>query len=106
VLIQNKDGDLAPGMFGRFTIAYEKHADALVIPAGALLDDDEQTTVYVVSDGEVVRRAVETGIEADGRIEILDGLSEDEQVVVVGQGGLHDGSRVLASNTLPDSSSG
>lgn len=106
VLIQNKDGDLAPGMFGRFTIAYEEHADALVIPAVALLDDDEQTTVYVVSDGEVVRRAVETGIEADGRIEILEGLSENEQVVVVGHGGLHDGSRVLASNTLPDSSSG
>jgi membrane fusion protein (multidrug efflux system) len=106
VLIQNKDGDLAPGMFGRFTIAYEEHADALVIPAVALLDDDEQTTVYVVSDGEVVRRVVETGIEAGGRIEILDGLSEDERVVVVGHGGLHDGSRVLASNTLPDSSSG
>jgi len=106
MLIQNKDGDLAPGMFGRFTIAYEQHADALVIPAGALLDDDEQTSVYVVSDGEVVRRVIETGIEADGKVEILDGLSENEQVVVVGHGGLHDGSRVLASNTLPDSSSG
>ena len=106
VLIHNKDGDLAPGMFGRFTIAYEEHADALVIPALALLDDDEQTTVYVVSDGEVVRRAVETGIEANDKIEILEGLSENEQIVVVGHGGLHDGSRVLASNTLPDSSSG
>lgn len=106
VLIQNKDGDLAPGMFGRFTIAYEEHADALLIPAVALLDDDDQTTVYVVSDGEVIRRTVRTGIEANGKIEILDGLSEDEQVVVVGQGGLHDGSRVLASNTLADSASG
>ncbi len=33
-VIQNKDGDIAPGMFGRFTIAYEMHPDALVVPGG------------------------------------------------------------------------
>lgn len=104
--IDNKKGDLAPGMLGRFTIAYEKHADALTIPAVALLDDEEQASVYVVNDGEVVRRIVETGIEADGKIEILGGLSGNEQIVVIGHSGLHDGSRVLASNTLPDSFSG
>lgn len=106
VLIDNNKGDLAPGMLGRFTIAYEKHADALTIPAIALLDDDEQTSVYVVNDGEVVRRIVETGIESDGKIEILGGLEENEQIVVIGHGGLHEGSRVLASNTPPDSFSG
>jgi membrane fusion protein (multidrug efflux system) len=104
--IDNKGGALAPGMFGQFTIAYEKHSDALVIPADALLDEDEQTTVYVVSYGEVVRRTVDTGIEADGRIEILSGLSDYEEIVVVGHAGLRDGSKVLASNTLPDSFSG
>lgn len=106
VLINNKHGNLAPGMLGRFSIAYEKHADALTIPAIALLDDGDQPSVYVVNDGEVTRRTVETGIEADGRIEILGGLAESEQIVVVGHGGLHDGSRVLASNTLADSFSG
>jgi len=106
VLIDNNKGDLAPGMLGRFTIAYEKHANALTIPAIALLDDDEQTSVYVVNDGEVVRRIVETGIESEGKIEILGGLDENEQIVVIGHGGLHDGSRVLASNTPPDSFSG
>lgn len=106
VRIMNDKGDLAPGMFGRFTIAYESHPHALVIPSVALLDDEEQTTVYVVSNDQVVRRIVETGIEAGDTIEIIGGLSEEEQVVIVGQGGLHDGSRVLASNTLPDSFSG
>jgi len=104
--IQNSEGDLAPGMFGSFTIAYEKHEDALVIPFDALLDEDEQTTVYVVSGNEVTRRVVETGIESDGRIEILGGLSDYEEIVVVGQDALRDGSKVLASNTLPDSFSG
>ncbi len=98
-IIDNTNGDLAPGMFGRFTISYEKHANALVIPTNALLDEDEETTVYVVQNDEVVRRPVKIGIEENGRVEILDGLLDDDQVVVVGHSGLRDGSKVLASIT-------
>ena len=105
-LISNAEGNLAPGMFGHFTIAYEQHTDALVIPAEALIDEDDENTVYVVNDGEVVRRNVEIGIAADGNIEILDGLNEDDVVVVVGHSGLRNGSKVLASNTTPDSFTG
>ncbi len=105
-VIDNTQGSLAPGMFGRFTIAYEKHANALVIPAHALLDGDDQTTVYVVNNDEVVRRAVETGIRSGGRVEILSGLQDDDQIVVVGHSSLRDGSKVLASNQNPDSFSG
>ena len=105
-VIQNKDGDIAPGMFGRFTIAYEMHPDALVVPAAALLDEDEQTTVYVVNNGQVTKRVVETGIRDGDMIEILGGLGDNESVVVVGQTGLREGSKVLASNTVRNSSSG
>jgi membrane fusion protein (multidrug efflux system) len=101
-IIDNANGNLAPGMFGRFTIAYEQHKAALVIPTKALLDEDNESTVYVVMNGEVVTRTVETGIEADGNVEILSGLSEDEIIVVVGHSGLRSGSKVLASNTIQD----
>jgi membrane fusion protein (multidrug efflux system) len=97
--IDNGEGYLAPGMFGRFMISYEKHSNALVIPANALLDEDEETTVYVVQDDEVVRRKVETGIVENGRVEILSGLLDGDQVVVIGHSGLRDGSKVLASVT-------
>ena len=97
VIIDNTGGYLAPGMFGRFIISYEKHSDALVIPTNALLGEDEKTTVYVVLNDEVVRRNVEVGIEEDGLVEILNGLVDGEQVVVIGQAGLRNGSKVLAS---------
>ena len=100
--IENPDGKLAPGMFARFRIAYEKHADAMTIPAQALVIEDELTAVYVVSDGLVTRRVIETGIETNGTVEVLDGLDDDEQVVIVGQSALRDGSRVLASHTLAE----
>ena len=98
--IDNADGVLAPGMFGRFTVAYEKHADALVIPKTAVVDEDQEKTVYIVQNGTVVRRVVETGVEEKGLVEILSGLQEFDEIVVVGHGGLRDGSKVLAS--LPD----
>lgn len=105
-IIDNSAGDLAPGMFGQFTIAYEKHNHALVIPARALLDEDNETAVYVVNNGEVARRTVETGIRNDGLVEILAGLTDSEQIVVVGQSGLRNGSKVLASVASPDESTG
>jgi len=97
-IIDNAAGELAPGMFGNFTVAYEKHENALLIPTDAVLDEDDESTVYVVRDGEVLRRTVKTGVENNGRIEILDGLEENEQIVVVGHSGLRNGSKVLASS--------
>ena len=99
-IIENQDEYIAPGMFGRFDIAYEKHASALVIPAAALIEEDSEIVVYVVEGGVASRRAVEVGIESGGMVEILGGLSADEPVVVTGQAGLRDGAKVLASNEL------
>ena len=105
-IIDNTSGDLAPGMFGRFTIAYEEHTNALVVPAAAVINEDDETSVYVVNDGEVVRRTIEIGVNTDNKIEILGGLSDDDVIVVVGHSGLRDGSKVLASNELPGSFTG
>ena len=104
--VNNDDGYLVPGMFARFTIEYEKHEDALVIPLDAIVEEDDEMAVYIVADGEVARRTVTTGIMTDGQVEILDGLAEDEEIVVVGLSGLRDGSKVLASNRTSDSFTG
>ncbi len=97
--IDNDSGELAPGMFARFSIAYDRHTDALVIPRAALIEEDDQTSVYVVSDGAVARRVIEVGIESEDIVEVVGGLGADEVVVVTGQASLRDGSKVLASNT-------
>ena len=104
--IENQDGHLAPGMFGRFNVAYEKHSGALLIPAAAVIEEDNETVVYVVNDGSANRRAIEVGIESDGLVEVLGGLEADEKIVSTGQGGLRDGAKVLASNKLPTSFTG
>jgi membrane fusion protein (multidrug efflux system) len=105
-VVDNSHGELAPGMFARFTIAYEKHSEAIVIPMQALVEEDDLTAVYVVDNGLVDRRPIEVGIRSDGRVEVLSGLGEDEQVVVVGQSALRDGAKVLAQNETADSFTG
>jgi membrane fusion protein (multidrug efflux system) len=96
--IDNGSGELAPGMFARFSIAYERHIDALVIPREAIVEEDDQASVYVVANGAVIRRTIEVGIESDNFVEVVDGLAGDEEIVVTGQSSLRDGSKVLASN--------
>ncbi len=105
-VMDNPDGYLVPGMFARFTIAYERHADALLIPAAALVEEDDEMTVYVVAGGEVARRIIETGIVSAGQVEVLNGLAEHEEIVVIGHSGLRDGSKVLASNKATESFTG
>lgn len=96
--IDNGDGWLAPGMFARFTIAYEKHENALVIPLDAVIEEDSNYSVFVVNDGEVTQRAITTGIRSAGRVEVLSGLEDNEYIVTQGQASLRSGSKVLASN--------
>lgn len=104
--IDNSDNNLAPGMFARFNIAYEKHADALVIPSGAIIEEDTISVVYIITGDSVERRVIGIGIKSGGMTEVLSGLDINESVVVTGQSGLRDGSRVLASNVPVDRFSG
>ena len=101
-IIGNAAADLVPGMFARFTIAYEKHEHAMLVPGNAVVDEDGESSVYVVADGAVVLRVVETGIRSGDKIEILSGLADEDEIVVVGHSGLRDGSKVLASNRSVD----
>ena len=104
--VDNKDGYLVPGMFARFTVSYEKHEDALTVPSNAIVEEDDEMTVYVVADGEVTQRIVTTGISANGQVEVLSGLAEEEEIVVIGHSGLRDGSKVLVSQLALDSLTG
>ncbi len=85
---------LKPGMFGRFNIIYDQREDSLLVPRVALVDDETDTAVYVIENDTAVRRSVRTGYPSGDQIEVVEGLSGDEDIVVVGQGGLKEGTEV------------
>ncbi len=87
-----------PGMFARIAIVYDQRANALKIPRSALLEDDRGNSVFVIEEDVAKRRMVEIGYGDRGMVEVLDGLSDDDVVVTVGQVGLREDSRVVVIN--------
>ena len=94
VTLDNGDGRLKPGMFGRVDVRTDIRADAVLTPLEAVVTLRDKSSVFVVNDDIAERRSVTTGYVSDGNIEILDGLRVGEQVVMTGQDGLRDGTRV------------
>lgn len=69
--------------------------EALVIPIEALnYDSDNNPYVYTVSNNEVSQVMIETGIQSDARIEVTDGLSEGDLIVLSPGEELEDGVEV------------
>jgi len=95
VTILNSDGLLKPGMFGKIIIPSLVHLNALVVPESALVMRGDQKTVYVVSsDGKAQQRILKLGYVGNGWAEVLEGLQDNEQIVVSGQNKLKDGSMI------------
>jgi membrane fusion protein (multidrug efflux system) len=85
---------LKPGMFGRFSIVWDAREDTLLVPRVAVLDMETEQSVFVVEGDLAHRRNVRLGYPKGDRIEVLEGLTGDEQLVVIGQTGLKDGAKV------------
>jgi RND family efflux transporter MFP subunit len=68
----------------------------LWIPSAALRSDGGAQVVFVARGDTVERRAVTTGLEDGGDVEVLAGVAAGEQVVVEGPPELADGDRVTA----------
>jgi membrane fusion protein (multidrug efflux system) len=95
VRLPNPGGELKSGLYGSTRIAVEIHNDALTVPEAALVVEGDETFVFVTkSDEEVEKRKVEAGIRSEGRVEIVDGLKENERVVTKGAFGLSDGAKI------------
>jgi membrane fusion protein (multidrug efflux system) len=91
VELNDPSGELKPGMFARVGVIFEHRSNVLSIPAAALLENSREPTVFVVDKGVAAPRRVRLGLSHDGRIEIVAGLRDDEQVVISGQNSLKPG---------------
>lgn len=97
VQLDNREGRLRPGMYGRAAIVLGVHAGALTVPVGAIQLSDNKAFVFV-RDGEVVRRrAIRTGVDGGDWLEVTGGLTEGEPVVVAGIDTLAEGMKIRVS---------
>jgi membrane fusion protein (multidrug efflux system) len=92
-LIDNPDGRLRPGMFMTVRLV-RSHGEALMLPEQAIVPENEQHFVFVVAEGRAQKRAVTLGRRRPGEVEILEGITVDDQVVIDGTLKVSDGSQV------------
>jgi multidrug resistance efflux pump len=88
------DLPLRSGMFGRARFPAGERK-ALVVPAAAVVERGQLSSLFVVGPDGVARlRLVTLGERHGERVEVLSGLTPGERIVVEGGDGLADGSRV------------
>jgi RND family efflux transporter MFP subunit len=83
-----------PGSFVRVEIQTDAKADAIVIPKRALVEEDGQNYVFVANKDTARRTKVALGYQREGMVEIRDGVSAGQSVVVAGQGALKEGGKI------------
>jgi RND family efflux transporter MFP subunit len=90
---------LQPGMFVSVTLELERHPQALSVPPSAIAQASgtTQSSIFVVKNGTAKAMTVKTGIDDGMGIEVKEGLSDEDEVVVVGKTGLKDGVAVRAT---------
>lgn len=94
VALDNPAGRLKPGMFARVRIRYDSSENALLVARDAVVTREDENSVFVVRDGLATRQTVSLGHASEGEVEVREGLSEGDQVVITGQRGLRDGASV------------
>jgi Cu(I)/Ag(I) efflux system membrane fusion protein len=82
----NPDLVLKPNMYANVEIEADPRRDVLHVPAQAVIrSGDTSRVILALGDGRFRPAEVATGLESEGRIEILRGLSAGERVVVSSQ---------------------
>src|SRR5438270_7920818 len=92
--IPNPDRALKGGMYARVELLVGIHRDALQIPIDAVTRLETDQYVYVVQDGKARKVPVALGIQSDGLIEVVTGLTGAETVIVSGKDLVTDGVKV------------
>jgi RND family efflux transporter MFP subunit len=81
--VPNKTGELFPGAYVLITLQVNDNTGTLTIPANALLFRSEGTAVGVVdANGQVEIRPITTSLNLGDRLQISQGLSMTDQVIL------------------------
>ncbi len=103
--MSNENHQLRPGMSVMGTLYLQEHKNTLVIPPDAVITDMNDMSshyVFIVKNGKTRRVTVTLGIDDGTSIEVLDGLTPDDEVIVVGKSSVVEGVAVDKSPyTLP-----
>jgi membrane fusion protein (multidrug efflux system) len=94
VALDNRSGELRPGMIAPVSLIKRRYQGVVVIPQDALLDREDGSVAFVAEGDYAKVRPVVLGPTEGDRIVVLEGLTTGERLVVSGHRNLVDGQPV------------
>ena len=97
VIIDKTDAQLLSGMYAtvQFPVARKATSSAIIIPLEAIVKNGQLTGIYTVSQSNTaLLRWVRLGRTFGDQVEVLSGLSADEQYIVSAEGKLFNGAKI------------
>lgn len=98
VIIDKTDAQLLSGMYAtvQFPVAQKSVSSTVMIPVDALVHKGQLSGIYTVSQSNTaLLRWLRLGKTFEDQVEVLSGLSLDEQYIVSAEGKLFNGAKVL-----------
>lgn len=96
--VANSDGLLKPGQFAVVRITQSKPENAVMVPVAAIRTEGDINKIFVVMDGAVHERIIQTGLLENDLIQVKQGLAEGEVVASSNLTALFDGVLVRQVN--------
>lgn len=101
VAFDKMPSDVTTGEMAEVTLKLPVTEDALLIPNASLRRRGNKSGVWLRKDGGLQFTPVKTGVEGlDGMVQVLDGLTEGDEVVVYSETSLNDDSRIKVVDSL------
>jgi multidrug efflux pump subunit AcrA (membrane-fusion protein) len=94
-----------PGETISADVVLKQHQNVIVIPENAIIRRPAGLAVYRLNKDKVEQVIVETGIRQDGKVEIVSGLKEGNQIVLEGAAYLTNNTPVEIKNANDDKES-
>ena len=91
-------GTWLPGASSRATVVFSKFEDAIVVPQISVVRRSIGEVIYVVKENTVKEIPVKTGLRKEGYIQILEGITLNDEIVKDGAGFLTDSSIIEIVN--------
>jgi membrane fusion protein, copper/silver efflux system len=86
IVLKNPEQKLLPGMFVQTRFMDTSRPETLIVPSEAVIQTGRRAVVMLANEeGRFTPVEIKTGIEFDGKTEVLEGLQPGQEVVLSGQ---------------------
>lgn len=92
--IDNPDDKIILGLDAKLTVYTRLEEDALLIPVEAVNADKDGDFLYVVENGIAAKKPIVCGISNDTYTVVLEGITEEDQIILTAYGNLEEGMAV------------